>query len=121
METRQRDIGVSIVLTIFTCGIYGIYWYINLNNDVKAASRDATLASGGVAFLLTLVTCGIYGIYWAYRMGKAVQVARERAGLEPTDNSVLYLILQVIGLAIVNYALIQNEMNTIALHEAHQK
>lgn len=121
METRQRNIGVSIVLTIFTCGIYGIYWYIVLNNDVKAASKDATLASGGVAFLLTLVTCGIYGIYWAYRMGKAVEVARKHAGLAPTDNSVLYLILQVIGLAIVNYALIQNEMNTIANHEASRK
>lgn len=121
MIVRQRNIGVAIVLTIFTCGIYGIYWYITLNNDVKSASNDISLPNGGVVFLLTLVTCGIYGFYWAYRMGKAIAQARKNAGLEPTDNSVLYLVLQVIGLAIVNYALIQNEVNTIATYAAGQK
>lgn len=118
METRQRNIGLAIVLSIVTCGIYGIYWFIVLNNDVKAASKDETLATGGVAFLLTILTCGIYGFYWAYRMGKAIVAARKNAGMDDnTDNSVLYLILQIIGLAIVNYALIQNEMNTIAQHD----
>lgn len=114
METRQRNIGLAIVLSIITCGIYGIYWFIVLNNDVKDASKDETLASGGVAFLLTIITCGIYGFYWAYRMGKAIAMARKNAGLTETDNSVLYLVLQIIGLSIVNYALIQNEINTIA-------
>lgn len=114
MQTEERNIGLSIVLTILTCGIYGIYWFITLNNEVKEVSEDDTLATGGVAFLLTLVTCGIYGIYWAYRMGKAVMAAREKAGLEATDNSVLYLILQLFGFAIVNYALLQNELNTIS-------
>ncbi len=110
----QRNIAVSIVLTIFTCGIYGIAWFIMLNDDVRSASKDYEMPSGGIAFLLTLVTCGIYGIYWAYKMGKAVTVAKQEAGLPATDNSVLYLVLQIFGFAIVNYALIQNEMNTIA-------
>lgn len=121
IEQQQRNIAVSILLTIFTCGIYGIYWFIVLNNDVKAASKDETLASGGVAFLLTVVTCGLYGIYWAYRMGKGVEAARKRAGLEATDNSILYLVLQIFGFAIINYALIQNEMNTVAAHRASHK
>lgn len=110
----QRNIAVSIVLTIFTCGIYGIVWFIMLNDDVRNASKDYEMPSGGIAFLLTLVTCGIYGIYWAYKMGKAVTVAKQEVGLPATDNSVLYLVLQIFGFAIVNYALIQNEMNTIA-------
>lgn len=121
MELPQRNIAVSILLTLVTCGIYGIYWFIVLNNDAKTASKDETLASGGVAFLLTLVTCGIYGIYWAYLMGKAVETARKNAGLEATDNSVLYLVLQIFGFAIINYALIQNELNTIAQHDESKK
>lgn len=47
-------------------------------------------------------------------MGKAITIAKQEAGLPATDNSVLYLVLQIFGFAIVNYALMQNEMNNIA-------
>ncbi len=110
----QRNIATCIILTIFTCGIYGIIWFINLTDDVKTASGDDSMSSGGIAFLLTLLTCGIYGIYWAYRMGKGVQMAKQKAGnAQAEDNSILYLVLQIFGLGIVNYALIQNELNGI--------
>ncbi len=110
----QRNIAVSIILTIVTCGIYGIVWFVMLNDEIRNASKDYGMPSGGVAFLLTIVTCGIYGIYWAYKMGKAITIAKQEAGLPANDNSVLYLILQIFGFAIVNYALMQNEMNNIA-------
>lgn len=110
----QRNIAVSIILTIVTCGIYGIVWFVMLNDEIRNASKDYGMPSGGVAFLLTIVTCGIYGIYWAYKMGKAITIAKQEAGLPATDNSVLYLVLQIFGFAIVNYALMQNEMNNIA-------
>lgn len=109
----QRNIAVSIILTICTCGIYGIVWFIMLNDEVRNASKDYGMPTGGVAFLLTLITCGIYGFYWAYKMGKNIAVARQEAGLPATDNSVLYLVLQLFGFGIVNYALMQNEMNAI--------
>lgn len=122
MDKQERNIGLSIVLSIVTCGIYGIYWFITLNDEVKQKSKDETLASGGLAFVLTLVTCGIYGYYWAYRMGKATLAARKEAGMdEGSDNSVLYIILQFFGLAIVNYALIQNDMNAITDHAGQTK
>lgn len=110
----QRNIAVSIILTIVTCGIYGIVWFVMLNDEIRNASKDYGMPSGGVAFLLTIVTCGIYGIYWAYKMGKAITIAKQEAGLPATDSSVLYLVLQIFGFAIVNYALMQNEMNNIA-------
>lgn len=110
----QRNIATCIILTIFTCGIYGIIWFINLTDDVKTASGDDSMPSGGIAFLLSLLTCGIYSIYWAYRMGKGIQMAKQKAGnTQVEDNSVLYLVLQIFGLGIVNYALIQNELNGI--------
>lgn len=109
----QRNIAVSIILTLCTCGIYGIVWFIMLNDEVRNASKDYGMPTGGVAFLLTLITCGIYGFYWAYKMGKNIAVAKQEAGLPATDNSVLYLVLQLFGFGIVNYALMQNEMNTI--------
>lgn len=111
---KKRDLVTSIILSIVTCGIYGIVWFIGLTDDAKAASNDETLQSGGMAFLLTLITCGIYGFFWAYKMGKAINKARVEKGMTDDDKSTLYIILQIFGLGIVNYALMQNDLNEIA-------
>ncbi len=112
----KRNIGLAIVLSIITCGIYGIYWFVTLTNDANNASghsQDGT--SGGVAFLLTLVTCGIYGYYWAYKMGEKVNEAKAMRNMPADSNtSIIYLILQIFGLGIVTYALAQNELNKMA-------
>ena len=81
---------------------------------VKSASEDENLASGGMAFLLTLITCGIYEIYWSYKMGELTKQMQEKNNVPVKDNSVLYVILDIIGLSIVNYALIQNDLNEIS-------
>lgn len=108
----KKNIATQIILSIITCGIYGIVWFITLTDDAANASDDHSM-SGGVALLLTIVTCGLYGIYWAYKMGKIMMAAKEKAGLAANDNSVLYLILQIFGLGIVNYCLIQSDLNEI--------
>lgn len=111
---QEKNIVTNVILSIVTCGIYGIIWFIQLNDDAKEYSNDASMPTGGVAFLLTLVTCGIYGIYWAYKMGKAIQKAKIDNGMaNAADNSVLYLVLELIGLGIVDYCLMQNELNEI--------
>lgn len=111
---RERNLVTSIVLSLVTCGIYGIIWFISLTDDAKTASNDASMSGGGTAFLLTLITCGIYGYYWAYKMGKAINQARINRGLPEDDKSVLYIVLQIFGLGIVNYALMQNDLNELA-------
>ena len=113
MVPRERNIAVCIILSFITCGIYSIVWFIEMTDDMRNASGDDSL-SGGKDFLLSLVTCGIWGIYWAYKMGQATTKAQEKNGLTPTDNSVLYLILQLFGFSIVNYCLIQNDLNIIS-------
>ena len=75
MPINKRNLAVSIILTIVTCGIYGIYWFIVMTDDTKNVSGDINGASGGVAFLLTLVTCNIYGYYWAYKQGERIDNA----------------------------------------------
>lgn len=110
---KERNIFVAILLSFVTCGIYMIYWFIVMTDEAKAASKDESAPSGGMAFLLTLVTCGIYGIYWAYKMGKTLMTAKTNNGIAASDNSVLYLILQLLGFGIIGYALMQNELNEI--------
>ena len=54
---ERRNIAVCIVLTLVTCGIYGIYWIVCLTNDVNTVSGDVNGTSGGMVVLLTIVTC----------------------------------------------------------------
>ena len=110
---KERNIVVSILLSIITCGIYGIYWFITLTDDAAKANEDPDF-TGIKAFLFTLLTCGIYGIYWNYKIGKEMYEANNKRGISSSDNSVLYLILSIFGLSIVTYCLVQNELNTIA-------
>lgn len=110
-----RDIALCVVLSIITCGIYGIYWFVCLVNDLNTAAGTEQDSTGGVVFLLSIVTCGIYGMYWAYKAGEKVNRIHARCG-EMTDssNAVLYLVLSIFGLGIVTYCLIQSELNKVA-------
>ena len=112
----KRNIVTCIVLSIVTCGLYGIYWFIVMTDDVRTLSGDERL-SGGKAFLFTLITCGIYSFYWCYLMAKALASVKVKRGLTAEDNTVLYIILQIFGLGIVNYCLIQNDINTLSGNE----
>lgn len=108
----KRNIGVSILLSIVTCGIYGIYRFVKLTNESNFLSGEES-TSGGMAFLLTIVTCGIYAFFWSYGMGKKLMGAQRDAGMVPSDNSILYIILTLFGLQIVVYCIAQSEINKL--------
>lgn len=110
---QERNIIVCILLSLVTCGIYAIYRFVCLTNDAARAAKDTNF-SGGMSLLFTIITCGIYGFYWYYKMGKTLKIANDQAGISASDNSVLYLLLGIFGLGIVNYCIMQNELNAIA-------
>ena len=104
---KKRNIALCVILTIVTLGIYGIYWFIKMTNDVNELANPEKNTSGGVSFLLTLITCNIYGIYWAYKMGERCDRIRGIQG----NSSILYLILSILGLDIVYFCLLQDMIN----------
>lgn len=108
----QRNIAVCIILSIVTCGIYGLYWFICITNEVNTLSNEEG-TSGGIALLLTIVTCNIYGIYWGYKMGEKLDAVRARYGQPAGSLSTMYLVI-CIFCPIVTYALVQNELNKYA-------
>lgn len=109
---EKRNIGVCIVLTIITCGIYGLYWFIKLCDDVNIISNDYR-TSGGIACILNIVTCGIYGLYTMYIWGDRIDNVLEARGLPRRNNGIVYLILGIFGFGIISYALCQNELNNL--------
>lgn len=109
---KERNIALCIVLSLVTCGIYGLYWFVCLADDTNTVSGEQG-TSGVMAVVLTLITCGIYGLYWAYKCGEKLDIAHQKKGEPATNGGVLYLIVYIFG-GIIAYALIQNELNKFA-------
>lgn len=103
----RREIGLYILFTLITFGIYGIYWMIVLNDDVNEIVGDRNAATGGVVFLFSLVTCGIYGVYWIYCMGEKLDRFNDRDG----ESGLLYVLLSIFCLSIVAYCIMQDQVN----------
>ena len=110
---KEKNIALWVILSIVTCGIAGLIWFVEITNDAATANEDAQM-NGGTALLLSIVTCGIYTIYWYYKMGKEIYEAQMKNNMNARDNSVLYLILGLVGLGIVSYCLIQSDLNELA-------
>ncbi len=115
---QQKNIALYIVLSIVTCGIFALVWFVKITDDTNMLTPPSpngkAYTSGGIALLLTIVTCGIYGYYWAYKQGEKLDQAKASRGLPTNNQSVIYLILQIFGLGIVGYALMQSQLNDMA-------
>lgn len=102
---EKRNIVTCILLTLLTCGIYGLYWLYKMAEDFRTLDPD--MPSGGMLILLDLVTCGIYGWYWFYKAGSILD---ERKG---GSNAIIGLVLGIFGLGLVTYCIYQDGLNKL--------
>jgi len=106
-----RSIPVEIILTLVTCGLYGLYWYYK-QMETMNAWLDRDEYNFLVWLILTVVTCGIFGVYYAYKMAQGINEVQEEEGLRVNrDLTVISLLLTLIGLGIVTMAIQQSEIN----------
>ena len=102
---KQRSIMFMVFMSIITLGLYLVYWLVSFQNDLKRQTDEGF--GGFVTLFLSIVTFGIYLLYWYYAAGK--RLAKQGA----SDNSILYLILALIGFAFVADLLMQHEANNL--------
>ena len=110
---KKRNVALCVIFSIVTCGIYGLYWMAQINNCANELADPPKKTGGVVAVLLTIITCNIYGIYWAYKMGGMLDAALAKRSMPTQNRSVIYLILQVIGLGFVGWILMQSTINSM--------
>lgn len=110
----NRNIVLAIVFSFLTCGIYGIYWFVVMTDEINRVDGTPEDTSGLMAFVFSLITCGIYGIYWYYKMAKKLYSAGQKYGKSISDNGVLYIVLSLFGLGLVNYCIMQSDLNKFA-------
>ena len=111
---QKRNIALYIVLSIVTCGLFGLYWFCTLNDDTNKVSGHPEAIGGIVAILLTIVTCGIYSLFWMYNMGARIDEVKVKRGMPGGNTSTLYLVLTLFGLAWIAEIMLQAELNKLA-------
>ncbi len=112
MNIKERNIVVAIILTIVTCGIYGIYWAICLARDAVSVKDEGDSGVLEIVLMLFLPFLGFFLCEKKLAEGCAAK------GIVHNDNSIVYLILGLVGLGIVNYCMMQNDLNKMAAANA---
>ena len=113
----RHPVGVA-VLTLITLGIYGLYWWYQVNREMvdlgKARGADG-LGDNPTMSLLAFFPGGLiilppfFSLYnGTQRMKRAQEIT---TGATPTLNGWIIVILLIVGLSIVGYGYMQAELN----------
>jgi len=114
-ERREfyAGIGMGIVLTLITCGIYNLFWNYK---QMRACNHMLGREEFNFAkwFLLTLITCGIYHVFYQYSMGQAIVEIQRNRHMPVFDSlPILSTLVTIIGLPFVIDAIHQSELNKL--------
>ncbi len=109
---RKRDIAVSIILTIVTCGIYDLVWDYQIGQDIREHTQHWEINPGLDIFFM-IITCNIYYFFWLYKMAQLLQDQERECFPDqpPSISPGLLVVLALIGATVVSDAVFQHEMN----------
>ena len=110
IPVNKRKIGICILLSIVTFGIYQIYWEYLLVKNTRAIQKDDSSCTGE---MLCLVFVPFYSLFWWFTRGKIIKDKFAEHGYSAIGNEIAYLILSIFGLAIVSMAIMQNDFNSL--------
>ena len=104
---KDRSFGMVLLLTIVTCGIYGIVVRYQMTDELRQATGDNSL-NPGMDLLISLLFCP-WMFFVMYRNSQKYAAAFKAAGVQRGDNSTTVLLLAIFGLSIVSeYFLIED-------------
>ena len=110
---KRRSIGLVILLSIVTCGIWLFVWSYQNGEELKQYSKDGL---GGVGYLLLMLanifTAGITAVVVMFLMASEVEKLYRREGKEPPITTIwgLWFLLPIIG-NFIWYFRIQSALN----------
>lgn len=114
---KEKSIGLCVVLSLVTCGIYSIYWLYTIASDLNSLCESQNQEKGaepGLVVILSIVTCGIYLLYYLWKAGKMVSSLTRSNGHHPSDDSIVLMVLSILQLSLVSYCILQSHINGFA-------
>ncbi|MBO5307498.1 MAG: DUF4234 domain-containing protein [Lentisphaeria bacterium] len=107
----QRSIIVMVILTFITCGLYNIFWMYMARAEFKQYANYSDI-NPALELLLCLL-CFPFFYYWVFKFSADIAKFQGETGRAVTDNSVINLILAILGLGLVSELIIQNQLNEL--------
>ena len=108
MNIKQRNIVTAIIFSLITCGIYAIYWAICLARDAVSVKDPA---DNGTLEIVLMIFLPFLGFFLAEQ--KLAEGCKNQ-NIPHSDNAVLYLVLGLLGLSIINFCMMQIDLNKLA-------
>jgi len=100
MGIQRRNPVAAVILTIITCGIYGIYWFVKTKDEINSLGAEIP-----TAWLLIIPIANLYFEY-KYAEGFSTFVKKD-------DNAIMWFLL-LFFVGIVTMAIFQVELNKLA-------
>ncbi len=110
MLTKRSAVGYFL-LAIVTCGLSFIYWAYSLDVELKNTLDNDNNPT--LDMILVFVTCGLYLYYLLYRHAQQISLIQEMNGFRVKDDSVVILLLAIIGLGVVSQIILIDSVNKL--------
>lgn len=109
----RRSILAGVILTIITCGIYGLYWQYK-----QMDTLNVWLGRNDYSFwlwlILSILTCGIFGIYYEYKMACGInEIQNNNDILHDHNLPIICVLLAIFGVGIASLAIQQYQINRL--------
>ncbi len=115
---KQRSVAGVIILSIITLGIYWLYWYYSVNDQIVKASKGTVQASPGVALLAQFIP--IANVISWYNTVSRLQTAKQAAKDPHSVSPGLCLVLAIFVPIGLYTAMVQGGVNALLHHQARQ-
>lgn len=106
LEGVAYNKGLVILLTIITCGLFGIYWTFQTSEDLKKYNGDGL---GGVVGVIIYL---VFSVVLMFTIPSEIEKMYQRDGRESPENAMLglWFLLPIIG-NIIWYLKVQDALN----------
>ena len=99
----NRGMVKTILLTFITCGIYGIWFWSTVGEDLNilVPNGKKTMHYCLVAFIFSWLTCGIVPLVWMHRISAKTGDALRQRGINYSFGATTFWLWNVLGSCIV--------------------
>lgn len=112
MITKRSSVS-ALLLSIFTCGIYGYYWEYKAHDELKNASGEQGGFEPIVILLLSIFFYNIGWLLFGLDVAKKLSAIKAQRNIFSEDKTALYCILGFFIPVVLIY-MVQEEMNALA-------
>ena len=106
----RREIVVTLLLMLVTCGFYGLYVQYKIGDELNR-HQGKNQINAGMDLLLIFLTCGLWMFYLMVKYPRVLQEITSEEGVTPVDLVIPCLILTIFGFHIVALLILQGELN----------